>query len=292
MKKSTFKKLAVSSILSTSFLFSHVIHASEQVITMFGGADTWQNTLLETALKHSGKDYELHKAEHIGIGERAIGDVANGTGDVLWSMTSTNLEERLIPIRIPLFKGLLGNRLLIINKNDEDKFSGMSEEMFQALKVGQVESWPDAKILSNAGLNVVTSVEYPTLYNMLNAQRFDYFTLGAAEIEGEFANLGPATQEIEKTILLQYHSPAYFFVNPAKVQLAQDIERGLKAMIENGSFNKMFYSLPTFKDLHEKLNLSGRKIIYINNPNLPVNTPCDQPELWDSIFVSSCRVEQ
>ncbi|EGQ9299323.1 hypothetical protein E4T16_14700 [Vibrio parahaemolyticus] len=55
-------------------------------------------------------------------------------------MTFTDLEERLIPIRIPPFKGFLGNRLFIINKSDESKFDNMSEDVnvFMQIESGYV----------------------------------------------------------------------------------------------------------------------------------------------------------
>ncbi|MDX2321864.1 MAG: transporter substrate-binding domain-containing protein, partial [Moritella sp.] len=238
------------------FLSSSTVLAQTEVKTMFGGVNSWQSTLISAALDASGKQYTINNMPISGLGERVLRSVESGQIDVIWTMTSSAVEHRLTPIRIPLFKGLLGNRLPIINKTDESKFASLSNEQFKALKVGQVESWPDAKILKNDGLTVVTSIEYSLLYKMLNAKRFDYFTLGAAEIEGEFNRLGPETQKIDSNILIQYYSPAYFFVNPKKPELAKDIEAGLEILIASGKFDEMFYNQPMFKNIHERLGLT------------------------------------
>ena len=42
---------------------------------------------------------------------------------VLWAGTSHLLEEELLPIKIPVLKGLLGHRILIIRRNEQQKFS-------------------------------------------------------------------------------------------------------------------------------------------------------------------------
>lgn len=284
MKKSLSKLLLAISLVSAG-----TAHATTEVKTMFGGVDLWQETILQAALVASGHDYSINKLENIGLGERAVRDLEAGRGDVIWTMTSPEMEERLIPIRIPLFKGLLGNRLPIINTADEAKFASLNDEQFRQLKVGQVESWPDAKILTKDGLKVVTSVEYALLYGMLNAKRFDYFTLGASEIEGEFSRLGPDNQEIDPNVLIQYHSPAYFFVSPKQPELAADITAGLEKLVANGKFDEMFYNLSIFKDLHERLKLEQRNVFYINNHNLTPETPCNRPELWDSLFTAQCN---
>ncbi|MGF1682621.1 hypothetical protein [Photobacterium minamisatsumaniensis] len=282
-------KLLSTLILATSIFSASTAHAVTEVKTIFGGVDIWQDSLLQAALEASGNDYTIQKLTNVGFGERAVRDLEGGRGDILWTMTSPEMEQRLIPVRIPLFKGLLGNRIPIIKKADSVAFSTLTNEQFRQLKIGQVESWPDAKILANDGLQVVTSIEYALLYGMLNSQRFDYFTLGAAEIEAEFDRLGPDNQEIDRHILIQYHSPAYFFVSPSQPELAADITAGLETLIANGKFDEMFYNLSIFKDLHQRLKLDQRTVFYIKNNSLTPETPCNRPELWDSLFTNQCN---
>ncbi len=58
--------------------------------------------------------------------------------DVVWTMTSRKREKQLLPIRIPLLKGLQGYRIFIINENDNEKFNKISTlEDLRELVAGQ-----------------------------------------------------------------------------------------------------------------------------------------------------------
>lgn len=84
---------------------------------------TWLFNLLKEALRRFGKVYEVEQMSTQMKPKRNAEEALAGTVDVFWSMTSKVLEETMFPVRIPLFKGLLGNRLLIIRKTDEAKFA-------------------------------------------------------------------------------------------------------------------------------------------------------------------------
>ena len=49
------------------------------------------------------------------------------TLDVMWGATKNSYEQRMLPIRIPLFKGLLGHRLFIIRSDNQSKFNKVSD---------------------------------------------------------------------------------------------------------------------------------------------------------------------
>ncbi|WP_348245952.1 hypothetical protein, partial [Salmonella enterica] len=70
---------------------------------------------------------------------RAISLLAGGTElDVLWSMTSRRREAQLLPIRIPLLKGLMGYRVFIIRAEDEPWFRSLKElDQLRELTAGQ-----------------------------------------------------------------------------------------------------------------------------------------------------------
>jgi hypothetical protein len=181
----------------------------------------WQFNLLKEALRRSGQSYQVEQMSTQMNQKRKVEEALAGTVDVFWSMTSKELEETVLPVRIPLFKGLLGNRLLIIRKTDEARFANVKTQVdFKQLKAGQNRYWPDASILEANGLPVVTSYQYTNLYPMLEGGRFDYLALGAQEIGDELASHPDPALKIDSHILLQYRSPAYFFVSPKRPELA------------------------------------------------------------------------
>ncbi|MBT1443502.1 pilus assembly protein PilM [Shewanella sp. JM162201] len=247
--------------------------------------DSWQFTLLNEALKRSGADYQINQMTTDMNQKRQVEEALAGNIDVFWSMTSAELEKTVVPIRIPLFKGLLGNRLLIIRKDQQARFAAVRNKAdFAVLKAGQNRYWPDAGIIEYNGLPLVTSYKYVNLYPMLEGGRFDYLALGAQEIWDELGKHPDPALTVDSHILLQYRSPAYFFVSPKRKQVADDILRGLEAMIADGSFDRMFNEALQIDALYRKANFENRVIIRLETPDLSPQTPINRPELWLDLF--------
>lgn len=249
---------------------------------------TWQLNLLKEALRRSDSDYQVQQMSTQMNQKRKVEEALAGTVDVFWSMTSKELEETVLPVRIPLFKGLLGNRLLIIRKADEARFANVKTMAdFRQLKAGQNRYWPDATILEANGLPVVTSYQYTNLYPMLEGGRFDYLALGAQEIGEELASHpDPALPalKVDSHILLQYRSPAYFFVSPKRPELAAAILAGLESMVSDGSFDDMFNRELKIEQLYREAKFEQRVIIRLDTPDLSPLTPIERKELWLDLF--------
>lgn len=245
----------------------------------------WQFNLLKEALRRSGQPYQVEQMSTQMNQKRKVEEALAGTVDVFWSMTSKELEETVLPVRIPLFKGLLGNRLLIIRKTDEARFANVKTLAdFKRLKAGQNRYWPDASILEANGLPVVTSYQYTNLYPMLEGGRFDYLALGAQEIGDELASHPDPALKIDTHILLQYRSPAYFFVSPKRPELAAAILAGLENMISDGSFDEMFNRELKIDELYRDAQFEQRVIIRLDTPDLSPLTPIERQELWLDLF--------
>jgi hypothetical protein len=199
----------------------------------------------------------------------------------MWTMTDIDRESRLLPIRIPLLKGLLGYRICIVNKGDEEKFSkvkSLQDFIKQGFTVGQGHDWPDTKILRANGISVVESTSYNGLFHMLTAKRFDCFARGTNEPWNELANQADKNLAIDRHIAFFYRAPLYYFVNSKQVKLAERIEKGLRAVIADGSFNKLFQN--HHQKALEKAGLDARTIIKLDNPLMPPKTPIKEEALW------------
>jgi hypothetical protein len=76
--------------------------------------------VLEMALENTRESHGSFTLQAIGtrvLQGRAMDSLAkNELVDIVWTMTSHDREARLLPIRIPLLKGLLGYRIFIIRK--------------------------------------------------------------------------------------------------------------------------------------------------------------------------------
>lgn len=52
----------------------------------------------------------------------------------------------------------------------------------------------------------------------------------------------------------------------------------------NGSYDEFFLKHPMVRDALEKSNVQGRRVIRIQNPHLPADTPVDRKEFWLDLF--------
>jgi hypothetical protein len=237
--------------------------------------------MIKLALEHVDRKYE-HQIVEGGLTQvRMVEDTLNGTLDVMWAGTSVELEQTLQPIRIPLYKGLLGHRVLIIRKGEQSKFDHIKTlEDLRQVKLGQGTSWVDTQILESNGLNVIKTMKYQNLFYMLDGGRFDAFPRAVFEPFSEVEKNPGLNLTVEQNLMLVYKMDFYLFVNKNNKQLAKDLEQGLNAAIADGSFEKVFLSSPNVQEAVQKGNLKNRTIIYLNNPVMPKETPVDRAELW------------
>ncbi|HMW46751.1 MAG TPA: transporter substrate-binding domain-containing protein [Cellvibrionaceae bacterium] len=238
---------------------------------------------LKNALSKIDTKYKLTILHENFTQARTNEEVKNqGLLNLCWTTSDPQIEQELRPIRIPILKGLLGYRILIINKKNQYKFSQV--KTFEDLKqftFGQGKTWTDTKILQANGLKVITTNKYPGLFHMVDGERFDAFPRGVNEPFGELAQRPDLPDlKVEDTILLVYRMPFYLFVSRDNPKLGNDIETGLNRAIADGSFDKIFYSEPNIKDVLEKANMKNRRIFNLTNPFLTKETPLDREELW------------
>lgn len=196
---------------------------------------------------------------------------------------TTEREEAMIAVRVPVSKGLLGFRVCLIRAGEEGMYKNIhsiDDWIKNDLSMGQGTHWPDTQILESNGLKVVKSVRYKPLFHMLKKNRFDCFPRSVNEVQSELENSESEDLALEKYLVFQYRLPTFFFVNINKPLLAERIDRGLNIAIQDGSFDELFNKLhwPTLK----KVNLQGRRVIHLSNSFLSEETQkiVGKSELW------------
>ena len=207
--------------------------------------------------------------------------IKSGDIDVIWAATTKNREQRAIPIRIPLLKGLLGHRISLLPKNKPYVLQSITSlNGLAKLTAGQGEFWADTKILRDNGLKVMPAQRYKNMFKMLSDGRFDYFPRSIIEVWTEVETHGELDLVVDDTILLRYRLPVYFFLDKSNAALAARIERGLRVAIKDGSFDALFYSYPAVKKAMEQTHYSSRKVFDLINQDLPPLTPIEDKRLW------------
>ena len=85
--------------------------------------ENYELGLLKLALSYSEEPYQFSFAAEEQNDESRIAEIERGGLDLFWAATNQDLERRLLPVRIPLYKGLLGHRLLVIRQQDAARFA-------------------------------------------------------------------------------------------------------------------------------------------------------------------------
>ncbi|NVK55950.1 MAG: amino acid ABC transporter substrate-binding protein [Alteromonadaceae bacterium] len=237
--------------------------------------------LLKLALSKTGVRYSLTPSERILLQGKAIRQLKESREiNILWAMTDNQREKDLLPIRIPVYKGLIGWRVFLIHQAFSDKFSGIDDvEDLTSLTALQGAEWPDTKILQSNGFNVLTVPEFPEAYSRLGLKQGDYFPRAVSEALGELnaRSLDPNIV-LEPSLALHYPAAVYFFVNRSNPIMARLIETGLRRALEDGSFDNLFVA--HHREALLKVDINQRKVFELVNPLLPKETPTDEPALW------------
>lgn len=200
--------------------------------------------------------------------------------NVMWTSTSTEKEKALLPVRIPLRMGLLGYRIGLISRENQQRFRFVQTlNDLRTVRVGQGVGWGDVGVYEAAGIEVVAA-GYESLFPMVEKKRLDIFPRGITEVFNEYEANRVKFPEItvEQHLLFYYPWPYYFFVHKKDVELAGRIEKGLRIMQKDGSFKAIFDKYNA--EAIARSNLANRKVIRLENPLLPAATPLDDKSLW------------
>lgn len=239
--------------------------------------------MLKHALSYSGKQFDVRPISQAELTQPRIMEmIQSGDLQVFWTASDKDIEAHFTPVRIPLFKGMFGYRIFLINKNNQAKFDSIQtlEQLKNQITLGQGRTWADTQILKAAGLNVITTLKFPGLMYMVDGGRFDAFPRAIHEPWNELKAFSQLDLTVERNLLLVYKMPFYLFTakdNPALAALVHD---GLEKALADGSFNKMFFENDDVKQALANANLKQRRVIEIANPNLSAETPMSRPELW------------
>lgn len=231
------------------------------------------------ALRRSGTDYEIQPAAETMPQVRCLRLLAEGNGlDVAWSVATGERDRQLRPIRIPIDRGLIGWRVLLIHSGDT-RFASVTSLRDLAEFIGvQGHDWPDFALLRSNGLNIASGYDYEGMFQMLARQHVDYFPRALSEVGEELRSHSDSPIQLERHLLLHYPSALYFFVNRDNETLAADIEHGLEASIRDGSLVALFDA--TYRDSIRMANLPGRLRIELDTGNLGAELPLERSELW------------
>jgi hypothetical protein len=236
--------------------------------------------LLRRAVERAGRVVELEPSQHVMVQARSVRELAADSGliDLLWTVTSREREQALRPVRIPIFRGLYGWRLLLVRRGDSARFAALrSLADLQPLRLLQGADWPDTRVLRDNGLRVETAQSFESLFKMLQAARGDAFPRGVTEIGWEQSQRSDRF-EVEPALALHYPSAEYYFVSQRNRALAELLERGLERMQASGEHEELL--LDIHGEALRAARLHERRTLSLRNAELPEATPLQRRALW------------
>jgi len=261
------------------------IYAADRAETGLDNGYVWR--VLRDALDHTRAaygDYRLETAPPM-PDRRQIRALARGEPPLtVGAFTAdSNLEQEVTPVRIPVERGLLGYRVLLVREADLGHFAQVSSLAdLLAFRFGLMPVWGDGPVMRAAGLQVVPGESHEGLFRMLAAGRFDAFSRGVTEIlaEYDYAAREVPGLAVEPHLLLHYPLPIYFCFSrdAAGHRRAERVAAGLHAMVADGSLKKMFDA--EYAEIEVRLDLDHRQVIELANPLLDGRDPLNEPGLW------------
>lgn len=189
------------------------------------------------------------------------------TVNVIAEASNSQWDEQLIPIKIPIRKGIQGFRVFIIKKQNLPIMANINTlAQLMALDTGSGSQWSSKAAMQNAGFNVIESIQYDNLFNMLSMGRFITFGRGVNEAFQEVEQFKQQYPDlvVDDNILLHIPLATYYYVAPNQPHLATRIQEGLKRIIANGKFDELFYRRHC--EFLLKSNINHRRVFKIINP--------------------------
>jgi hypothetical protein len=225
-------------------------------------------SVLQAAIEASGVGWTVEAADRMTDARALIELNTRDAGvDVVLGMPNAVRISTCHLVPIPLFFGLFGWRVLVVRQGEAARWRGLRNLAdLRALRLMQGADWPDTTILRANGLQVVSGLKVPDMYERLARGEADAFPRGITEAWGEVQGVVQGF-EVVPELVLHYRSDLCFFVRKGDEALAQALERGLRLIQRDGRLQRALWDQHG-ADLMQA-DLPRRHRIELHNPELP-----------------------
>lgn len=215
----------------------------------------------------SGKEYRLTDTDHpVSSQQRKAIMLQKKEIDVMYAGYTAALAQQLSAIRIPITRGLIGHRLLVVHDQALPRYQDI--KTLTALQQHPALlgfGWPEAALFRANRMSVIERI-YDEIFAAVNNGHRGFFARGVLEVYGELADR-PAMNNlmVEPNILLRYPSAVFFFVHPDNLELEQALKEGFNKGYVDGSYAQFLYSHPLVRQAQQQYQLDQRQMIELNN---------------------------
>jgi len=204
-----------------------------------------------------------------------------GDADIAWNAASVRTEAELQPIYFPIYRGLLGFRVSLVEQDKIDILKGIdSVDQLSKLWACQGKIWPDTEILEHNGLTIAKSLKYINIFSMLEADRCEYFPRGLFEPWAEAETHSDLNLAVDPHLLIQYPLAFIYYAQPGDKKFADHFNQILLTMVEDGTYERMFFADASVRDALTRANLQQRTVLRFDNPLLSDGVRAIPESLW------------
>lgn len=204
-----------------------------------------------------------------------------------------DLYNEVVSIPVPIMKGLLGYRKLVIDIESKAAFASIKTAAdLKKFKVGQGRGWPDVRVYKQAGFSIDDSAQFADLFSMLDQGRFDFLPLGIMEADKSLATLGEGNKSLTTidSLYIYYPLPAVFQVRAQETLLIERLHKGLQRAVTSGRLDEIFYSY--FADALSALANEDYQLVVLNNPHLESAMGLSAPLLSRHFLLQENQLEE
>tara|TARA_B110000008_G_scaffold81055_1_gene82749 strand:- start:279 stop:1145 length:867 start_codon:yes stop_codon:yes gene_type:complete len=243
--------------------------------------DSTHNYYLDLLNKVLPTDTRIITTQRSMAQKRSMQELNSGDLTLAWSGAISAREAVFLPIRVPLFAGLLGTRVPVIRKDALAQFDQIkTADDLKALIACQGDQWPDSDILEDNGYKVERVNKFELMYRMLRAGRCDYFPRGITEVYTEVDHQEDDLVMAYDRIILVYKFPMYFFVGKSNTELEQVLTEALYSYAASGELIEFMKNHETTRNVFPLSKYKDSLIFKLDNPSLPPLTPVNDDKLW------------
>ena len=234
------------------------------------------------ATKHDFGAYQLKPASSAMSEARYMKELAlQRSGlNVAWSGATYVDIASLHAVKVPIVKGLLSYRFLLVHKAQLTRFAKVVDlKGLRGETTAHAHGWGDSLVFDNAGLDYLES-SYEGIFDLLQHGRVDYLSRGATEVLDELVARDVSTPDlrIAPNLMLFYPWPYYFYVHRESRELEQRLMTGMQRIQKSGEHGKLIRRY--FAEELLMLTVTGRTVLRLDNPWLEANWKDDYSEYW------------
>lgn len=177
-------------------------------------------------------------------------------------------DQQLIPVEIPIRRGIQGLRIFIVRQHNENLLNDISSiDQLARIPTGVGLQWSILPAMQQANFNLFKGSNYDGLFGMLAKDRFLTFNRGINEAYQELEQYKHIYPDliVDSHILLHIPLATYYYVSPKYPEIAKRIKAGLLKLINEGLFNQFFLER-ICPDVALDLKQGTRKTFKIHNP--------------------------